>query len=178
MRPDAAYLGRAPFQVIQRALISAPLVGRSRYIKILWGISDCRVSYVSPVNRTSRRNRCPPSTRHIAARQTAIQHPDLTLYASLELSRATWLVTSLAWCGASRAVVKRGTAALQLVRPIPELDHEPQQRLPLFLAPGLAKLGMASPGGISEHSDVIHASTIPNPYNCFLDGCQDLGRSP
>jgi transposase len=37
-----------------------------------------------------------PSTRHIAARQTTIQHPDLTLYASLELSRASWLVTSLA----------------------------------------------------------------------------------
>jgi transposase len=37
-----------------------------------------------------------PSTRHIAARQTTIEHPDLTLYASLELSRATWLVTSLA----------------------------------------------------------------------------------
>jgi transposase len=58
------------------------------------GISDCRVSYI----RQSHIEEEPmsPITHHIAARQTAIQHPDLTLYASLELSRATWLVTSLA----------------------------------------------------------------------------------
>src|SRR3954462_8416642 len=92
--PDAAHLGRAPFQVIQRALISAPLVGRFRYIKILWGISDCRVSYI----RQSHIEEDPmsPSTHHIAARRTALQHPDLTLDAALELSRATWLVTALA----------------------------------------------------------------------------------
>jgi hypothetical protein len=45
---------------------------------------------------------------------------------------------------------------LQLVSPIPELDHESQQRAPLFYALGLAKRGKASPGGISEISDVIH----------------------
>jgi transposase len=54
------------------------------------GIGDCPVWFVSSVNRASRRNRCP------LARHTAIQSLDLTLYASLELSRSTWLVTSLA----------------------------------------------------------------------------------
>src|ERR1700747_1873647 len=36
-----------------------------------------------------------PSIAHASTEQTATVHPDLTLYASLELSRATWLVTCL-----------------------------------------------------------------------------------
>jgi hypothetical protein len=36
-----------------------------------------------------------PSVPHASTEQTATVHPDLTLYASLELSRATWLVTCL-----------------------------------------------------------------------------------
>jgi transposase len=34
-----------------------------------------------------------PDIPHASTEQTATVHPDLTLYASLELSRATWLVT-------------------------------------------------------------------------------------
>jgi hypothetical protein len=33
-----------------------------------------------------------PSVHHASTEQTAGDSPDLTLYASLELSRATWLV--------------------------------------------------------------------------------------
>jgi len=36
-----------------------------------------------------------PSVHHAFTEQTANNSPDLTLYASLELSRATWLVTCL-----------------------------------------------------------------------------------
>ena len=36
-----------------------------------------------------------PSIHHASTEQTASDRPDLTLYASLELSRATWLVTCL-----------------------------------------------------------------------------------
>ena len=36
-----------------------------------------------------------PSIHHASTEQTATVRPDLTLYASLELSRATWLVTCL-----------------------------------------------------------------------------------
>src|SRR5215813_3805566 len=36
-----------------------------------------------------------PSIHQASTEQTAIAHPDLTLYASLELSRASWLVTCL-----------------------------------------------------------------------------------
>ena len=36
-----------------------------------------------------------PSIRCTSTEQTATVHPDLTLYASLELSRSTWLVTCL-----------------------------------------------------------------------------------
>src|SRR5258708_21849559 len=36
-----------------------------------------------------------PSIHHASTEQTASDSPDLTLYASLELSRATWLVTCL-----------------------------------------------------------------------------------
>jgi hypothetical protein len=36
-----------------------------------------------------------PSIHHAFTEQTATVRPDLTLYASLELSRATWLVTCL-----------------------------------------------------------------------------------
>jgi hypothetical protein len=57
-------------------------------------------------------------------------------------------------------------AALQLVCPMPELDHEPQHLAPLFCVPSLAKLRMASPGGISEHSDVIHS---PQPSQILDD---------
>src|SRR5207244_8873466 len=36
-----------------------------------------------------------PSIHHASTEQTASDRPDLTLYASLELSRATWLLTCL-----------------------------------------------------------------------------------
>jgi hypothetical protein len=36
-----------------------------------------------------------PSIHHASSEQTAAVHPDLTVYASLELSRSTWLVTCL-----------------------------------------------------------------------------------
>jgi hypothetical protein len=36
-----------------------------------------------------------PSIHHASTEQTASDSPDLTLYASLELSRATWLLTCL-----------------------------------------------------------------------------------
>jgi len=36
-----------------------------------------------------------PSVHHANTEQTASDSPDLTFYASLELSRATWLVTCL-----------------------------------------------------------------------------------
>jgi transposase len=36
-----------------------------------------------------------PSIHHAFSEQTAAVHPDLTLYASLELSRSTWLITWL-----------------------------------------------------------------------------------
>src|SRR6201984_3333795 len=36
-----------------------------------------------------------PSIAHASTEQTATVHPDPTLYASLELSRATWLVTCM-----------------------------------------------------------------------------------
>jgi hypothetical protein len=36
-----------------------------------------------------------PSIRHISTEQTATVQPDLALYASLELSRSTWLITCL-----------------------------------------------------------------------------------
>jgi hypothetical protein len=36
-----------------------------------------------------------PSIHHASTEQTATVHPDPTLYASLELSRSTWLVTCL-----------------------------------------------------------------------------------
>jgi transposase len=36
-----------------------------------------------------------PSIHHAFSEQTAAVHPDLTLYASLELSRSTWLITCL-----------------------------------------------------------------------------------
>ena len=36
-----------------------------------------------------------PNIHHASTEQTASDRPDLTLYASLELSRATWLVTCL-----------------------------------------------------------------------------------
>jgi hypothetical protein len=36
-----------------------------------------------------------PSIHHASTEQTTTAHPDPTLYASLELSRATWLVTCL-----------------------------------------------------------------------------------
>ena len=36
-----------------------------------------------------------PSIHYASTAQTATVRPDLTLYASLELSRATWLVTCL-----------------------------------------------------------------------------------
>jgi hypothetical protein len=36
-----------------------------------------------------------PSTHHASSEQTTAVHPDPTLYASLELSRSTWLVTCL-----------------------------------------------------------------------------------
>ena len=36
-----------------------------------------------------------PSIHHASSEPIATVHPDLTLYASLELSRSTWLVTCL-----------------------------------------------------------------------------------
>jgi hypothetical protein len=77
-------------------------------------------------------------------------------------------VLPLAPMGRSDAVSMSSTraAALQLVCPMPELDHEPQHLAPLFCVPSLGKLGMASPGGISEHSDVIHC---PQPSQILED---------
>jgi CspA family cold shock protein len=59
-----------------------------------------------------------------------------------------------------------------------EIDHQPQQLAPRFVLSSLAELGMASPGGISERSDFIHGSTIPNSCRPFIDGCQGLRRGP
>jgi hypothetical protein len=55
-------------------------------------------------------------------------------------------------CGLN--VVNEGCGASTRLPDARELDHEPQHLAPPFCVPSLGKLGMASPGGISEHSDV------------------------
>jgi hypothetical protein len=60
---------------------------------ILWGPSIARVDTLRAVQSRIEEEPMLPSAHHANTEQTASDSPDLTFYASLELSRATWLVT-------------------------------------------------------------------------------------
>src|SRR5438552_2519747 len=59
------------------------------------GTVDCRVDTLRAVQSRIEEEPMLPSVHHANTEQTASDSPDLTFYASLELSRATWLVTCL-----------------------------------------------------------------------------------
>src|SRR5271154_6839597 len=68
---------------------------RCSNIKILWGPSIAGVDTVSAHQSRIEEEPMAPSVFHASPEQPATVLPDLTLYASLELSRSTWLVTCL-----------------------------------------------------------------------------------